>query len=455
MTINQKSAVKVYEGRWATKPEKVKEGILFSYYSPYAREVYISGDFNGWKQGATPLIKGNDDVWRLIMTLPSGRWYDYKFIVDGKWITDPNNPDLNPDTAGDANSVIYLGKSGELLAGDDPGRHVFSPEGRNIRRGRFESPKYSRSFEFFYILPEGQDKSNLPVIICLNNYIKSQRIHEYCKKYGYIGIMPSPELGRDYLRLGKVDTFSELLDYLKNSFKIDDDRIYVTGMSNGGLEAMLVSMYYPDLIAASGLVFGPYRLRYYKKRIKDMNPPELRNFINSLDFPEKMIANLENLPLYISHGGDDEAVPVDDAIVLHEMTEKLGGPAKFKYYPEEGHTWLMVDKDLPEIFDWFGRHTRVRFPKYIHYTAPSGIFKNTIYWAEFTAADIRGPVKVFVEPAGKYILKVEIENISKLILKPLREFVKISDKLKIETNIEASNIDFDKVANEAVITFGC
>lgn len=266
--MNEKTAVKQYEGRWAAKPDKVKEGILFSYYSPGAREVYISGDFNGWKHGATRLIKGNDDVWRVIMTLAPSRWYDYKFIVDGKWITDPNNPDLNPDTAGEANSVVYLGESGDLLAGNDPERHKFSLEGRNINRGQFKSPKYNRSFDLFYILPDGENKGSLPVIICLNNYIKSQQIHEYCKEYGYIGIMPAPELGGDYLRQGKVDIFSELLDFIKDSFRIDADRIYVTGMSNGGLEAMLVSMYYPDLLAASGLVFGPYRLRYYKQQIK-------------------------------------------------------------------------------------------------------------------------------------------------------------------------------------------
>src|SRR5574341_2431696 len=69
--------VKQYEGRWGTKPLRIKEGILFSYYAPWAKDIFLAGDFNGWKKRYTPLIKGKDDVWRIILELKPNRSYDY------------------------------------------------------------------------------------------------------------------------------------------------------------------------------------------------------------------------------------------------------------------------------------------------------------------------------------------------------------------------------------------
>src|SRR3990172_5482363 len=33
--------VKQYEGWWATKPVRVKEGLLFSYYAPSAKDIFL------------------------------------------------------------------------------------------------------------------------------------------------------------------------------------------------------------------------------------------------------------------------------------------------------------------------------------------------------------------------------------------------------------------------------
>ncbi len=451
--MEEEKTVKQYEGNWATRPFQVKEGILVSYYSPGAREIFISGDFNGWKHGATRLIKGSDDVWRVILKLPPNRSYDYKLIVDGKWITDPNNPDLNPDTAGGANSIIYIGKKGDLLSGDSSERYKFSLEGRQIKHTSFTSPKYKRTFDLYYVLPPGYNEKPLPVIVCLNNYIKSQEIDDYCRKNGFIGILPAPEIGGDYIRKGKPDIFFELLQLVKDKFLIDEDRIYLTGMSNGGLEGLLVSMYYPDLIAASALVFGPYKLRYYKEKVKDMDKERLRSFLGSLDYPQRMLTNLLNHPLYISHGGGDEAVPADDAIVLKEIVEKLGAPVKFEYYPDQGHTWLMVDKDLPQVFKWFKKYKRNRYPRNIYYTAPFGIFKNKIYWAEFIPFELTRPTKIKVDITGKNKIRIEAENIKKVILKPHQDLINITGKSKVETNREARQIELNEELNEVAVTF--
>jgi len=76
----------------AKPPKRLDSGILFSVYSPEASSVYLAADFNEWKPEREPLfdIEGHG-VWQRIVSLKPGR-YQYKFVVDGKWIKDPTNP---------------------------------------------------------------------------------------------------------------------------------------------------------------------------------------------------------------------------------------------------------------------------------------------------------------------------------------------------------------------------
>lgn len=55
-----------------------------------AKKVYVSGNFNGWKHNDMAMDK-TANGWVLNTTLAAGN-YQYKFIVDGHWITDPANP---------------------------------------------------------------------------------------------------------------------------------------------------------------------------------------------------------------------------------------------------------------------------------------------------------------------------------------------------------------------------
>jgi hypothetical protein len=55
-----------------------------------ASKVFLSGNFNGWNSGELSMNKVGDE-WQLPYVLAAGN-YEYKFVVDGKWITDPVNP---------------------------------------------------------------------------------------------------------------------------------------------------------------------------------------------------------------------------------------------------------------------------------------------------------------------------------------------------------------------------
>ena len=82
--------------------------IEFRLYNKTARFISIVGDFNHWNPENDILKKDNNGIWKLTKYIPSGS-YRYKFIVDGKWITDLYNTNQNSsDDTGEVCSTITI-----------------------------------------------------------------------------------------------------------------------------------------------------------------------------------------------------------------------------------------------------------------------------------------------------------------------------------------------------------
>lgn len=72
---------------------------------PNALNVSVAGSFNGW--GAGYSMKKTSDGWVFEAYLPPGKWL-YKFIVDGKWIIDPDNQQWEQNEFSNGNSVLWI-----------------------------------------------------------------------------------------------------------------------------------------------------------------------------------------------------------------------------------------------------------------------------------------------------------------------------------------------------------
>jgi len=86
----------------------VYTGKLAQLYLPgyiTAKQVFISGTFNNWSTRETPM-KFMGKGWIVDLKLNPGK-YAYKYIVDGKWTTDPGNYIRERGGAGAYNSVFY------------------------------------------------------------------------------------------------------------------------------------------------------------------------------------------------------------------------------------------------------------------------------------------------------------------------------------------------------------
>jgi len=81
--------------------------VVFSVTAPEAKEVYVAGDFNGWKMDSMSKMDQDKGIWRKKMALTTGR-YHYRFIIDGKWIEDANNPVNEVNPYGSIDSLIEV-----------------------------------------------------------------------------------------------------------------------------------------------------------------------------------------------------------------------------------------------------------------------------------------------------------------------------------------------------------
>jgi CubicO group peptidase (beta-lactamase class C family) len=73
---------------------------------PTARCITLAGSFNNWQPLRTLFLREGRQ-WRCTLHLPKGT-YAYKLIVDGKWQTDPTNPQTEVDRTGNTNSVLTV-----------------------------------------------------------------------------------------------------------------------------------------------------------------------------------------------------------------------------------------------------------------------------------------------------------------------------------------------------------
>jgi 1,4-alpha-glucan branching enzyme len=80
---------------------------VFTLQAGDAKEVCLAGDFNQWRVCEAPLERVAEDTWSISLKLPPGR-HQYMFVVDGRWVTDPNAAAHVNDGFGNQNAVVII-----------------------------------------------------------------------------------------------------------------------------------------------------------------------------------------------------------------------------------------------------------------------------------------------------------------------------------------------------------
>ena len=90
-----------------TKQKIKRRKATFSLEATDANEVILLGDFNDWNPKRHPMKTDGNGVWNKTVIIPPGK-YEYKFLIDGNWIEDPQNDQTCLNCFGTLNSVFNL-----------------------------------------------------------------------------------------------------------------------------------------------------------------------------------------------------------------------------------------------------------------------------------------------------------------------------------------------------------
>lgn len=85
--------------------------------NPDAKKVFLVGDFNDWDATKLKMQKVKDGSFRRNVELAPGA-YQYKFVVDGLWINDPDATEHVQNPFGTMNSIARIEATDPADGGD-------------------------------------------------------------------------------------------------------------------------------------------------------------------------------------------------------------------------------------------------------------------------------------------------------------------------------------------------
>jgi pimeloyl-ACP methyl ester carboxylesterase len=117
-----------------------------------------------------------------------------------------------------------------------------------------------------------------------------------------------------------------MLDELLERLPVDPDRVYLTGLSMGGMWTYGWASLRPERFAAIAPVCGEW---------------------DAAD-----ACRLSKIPVWAFHGAKDDVVPLAGDQALIEAIRACGGDARLTVYPEAGHdSWTPAYAD-PDLYTW-------------------------------------------------------------------------------------------------------
>jgi len=79
----------------------------FTVRAAAAGRVCLAGDFNDWQVCEAPMRRVGEDTWSITINVPRGR-HEYMFVIDDRWVPDPNAMGYADDGFGSRNSVLVV-----------------------------------------------------------------------------------------------------------------------------------------------------------------------------------------------------------------------------------------------------------------------------------------------------------------------------------------------------------
>jgi predicted peptidase len=157
-------------------------------------------------------------------------------------------------------------------------------------------------------------------------------------------ILVSPQCPAD--QAWSNDLLLELLDDVSASYRVDSQRVYLTGLSMGGFGTWSLALAHPERFAAAAPICGGGELLHVLLAQ------------HGFTSPAKTKA-LKGLPIWAFHGAKDTVVPPGESERMIQALEGLGaGEVKLTVYPEATHNAWTQTYSNPEFYQWLLAHRR-------------------------------------------------------------------------------------------------
>ena len=184
--------------------------------------------------------------------------------------------------------------------------------------------------DYLLYLPEGYNASQAewPLVLFLHGAgergsdLEKVKFHGLPKhiaageQFPFIAVSPQCPEGQWW----DLKMLSGLLDHIEANYRVDKDRIYLTGLSMGGFGTE------PCRFAAIAPVCGGGQA--------------------------SSACSIKNLPVWVFHGARDNIVPLSASEEMVKALERCGGDVRFTVYPEAGHDSWTETYQNPELYKW-------------------------------------------------------------------------------------------------------
>jgi poly(3-hydroxybutyrate) depolymerase len=238
-----------------------------------------------------------------------------------------------------------------LACGAGAAPALFAAQAAQPRHGEFgaETVKVGNATrEYRLVVPKTVDLSApAALVIAFHGMLidskdvmpKYTRLNDTAEKHKFILAYPEA-VGKSWgIDPAKVKNdlafFDALLGKLREVYRIDADRVYVVGMSNGGYFAHVIGRERSKTVAAVASHSGPLGL-------------ETLFGVNAA----------RKFPVLIIHGDKDKLFPVEIARENRDKYKKEGHEVKYVELPGQGHMWATKADINETIWEFFAKHPR-------------------------------------------------------------------------------------------------
>jgi predicted esterase len=192
----------------------------------------------------------------------------------------------------------------------------------------------------------------------------------------------------EWWHLNQYEHMVALLDWLTRTYNVDENRVYLTGISDGATGAYFHAMKLTTPFSAFLPLNGNMRV---------LATPATR--ANG----QMYAGNLVNKPLFIVNGGRDPLYPVSAVGPHVEMLKAAGAQVEFRPQPEAGHdtSWWPTERAHFEAF--VAAHPRQPHPEAVSWETERTDRYNRAHWLVITELGRRPTDDGALEDVNRFV----------------------------------------------------